>query len=86
MSSPAVTKIDDQWLIENLKCAQRRVVFMGPGMAAIVADAICDAWERLGSVAVNIILDVDPEVCRMGYGEIDATKKLHAKAKAMANR
>ena len=39
-------------------------------MSDPVANAVCRKWNELPIEAINIILDVDPEVCRMGFGTI----------------
>jgi len=72
----AITTVDDEYLCNTIKNVKQRLIFMTPGMSNEVADAICSKWDELGTSAVKIIIDVDPEVCRLGYGTIDAVKKL----------
>jgi len=82
MSAPtAITTVDDAYLCQIIGSVERRLVFMTPGMSDQVAEAICNKWLQLPSEAINIIVDVDPEVCRMGFGTIGALKKLHDQAK-----
>jgi hypothetical protein len=58
---------------------------MTPGVSDEVAKAVCLKWDTLPPEAVNIIVDVDPEVCRMGYGTINGLKKLHEQAKKVGS-
>lgn len=82
MSEPtAITTVDDVYLCQLIQSVKRRLVYMTPGMSDQVAEAVCRKWDELTPAAVNIILDVDPEVCRMGFGTIDAIKKLNEKAR-----
>lgn len=67
----SVTNIDDTKLTTWINGAQRRVVFLSPGVSKQVADALADTWVRLGPDTVTVILDIDPEVCRLGYGTLE---------------
>ena len=73
---PSITYVDDDKLIEAIHNAQHRLVFMAPGVSLDIAAALTDAWERLSTTAVTVILDVDPEVCRLGYGTLEGLKAL----------
>ena len=69
--------ITDDTLIELIEGAKERLVFVAPGVRKKVAEALVRAAKRLnGKGAVNYILDVDAEVCRLGYGELDGLKLL----------
>lgn len=48
--------------------AQRRIVLLSPGIDEAIATELAMAWQRLGPEAVTVILDIDPEVIRLGYG------------------
>jgi len=65
---PSVTNADERNLVQLIELASRRIVYMVPGITERVVDALSDAWRRLRTEAVSVILDVDPEVCRLGYG------------------
>lgn len=73
---PSITNVDDDKIVDLIDAATQRVVLLAPGLADSVADAIVGAWRRLGTQAVTVILDVDPEVCRLGYGTVEALKTL----------
>lgn len=76
MPASAFQAITDDRLVTAIDAARERVVVIAPGVWPPVADALTRAWDRLPGDAVTVILDVDPEVCRMGYGQIDALKTL----------
>jgi hypothetical protein len=79
--SKVITEVDDVYLCKIIKSVKKRLVYMTPGISDQVAEAVCRKWEELPPEAVNIILDVDSEVCRMGFGTIGALKKLHDQAR-----
>lgn len=59
-----------------IACAKHRLVIVAPGMSIKIARALATKWHELGSAAVQVIVDLDPEVCRLGYGEADALELL----------
>ncbi len=79
----ALQAITDELLINAIDRATDRVVLIAPGMWLPVAHSVADAWKRLGSDRVTVILDVDPEICRIGYGELAALKLLQETAAAL---
>lgn len=81
---PSITYVDDNKLIEAIHNAQHRLVFMAPGVSLDIAAALTDAWARLSTTAVTVILDVDPEVCRLGYGTLEGLKALRDAASSMS--
>ncbi|MCX6875810.1 MAG: hypothetical protein NTW21_18675 [Verrucomicrobia bacterium] len=64
---PSIQSITEEHLIDAVNQAQKRIVFVAPGIWPKVALALADAWPRLGGEQVHVILDVDAEVCRFGY-------------------
>lgn len=79
---PALQSITDDLLIDAIHRATQRVVLIGPGVWPPLAKAIALAWQKLGSKNVTVILDVDPEICRMGYGSLEGLEILQAAATA----
>ena len=79
----AIQAITDSMLIEAIEKASNRVVIIAPGVWPLLAQAIGDAWQRLGPEQVTVILDVDPEICRIGYGSLEGLKILQKKATAL---
>lgn len=81
---PSITFVDDSKLIEVIHNARQRLVFMSPGVSQDIAVALTGAWKRLGATAVTVILDVDPEVCRLGYGTLEGLKTLRDAASRLS--
>lgn len=53
-----------------------RLVVLAPAVSTLIGEAIAERWSALGRDAVTVVLDVDPEVYRLGYGNIEALEKL----------
>ncbi len=70
--SHSITRVDDDQLTSIIGTAQKWLVFIGPGISMKVAEAISERWQALGIERVKVILDVDPEVARLGYGTMEA--------------
>lgn len=81
MSNHSVYSVDNEILESTIKLATKRLLYMAPGVTMAVARHLNTAWERLGINNVNIILDVDAEIFRLGYGEIEALTMLETKAR-----
>jgi hypothetical protein len=81
MSGHSLTNANELQLVGLLQKAQRRLVLIAPGVSVTVATALASAWDRLGPMAVQIVLDVDSDVCRMGYGTMAGLKVLQEKAR-----
>ena len=74
--NPSITNLDDVKLVELVRAGRTRIVLVSPGVSVPVAEALAEAWLRLGSAAVSVTLDVDPEVCRLGWGTLEALQRL----------
>jgi hypothetical protein len=74
-SRPSLTNASEERLAGLIDEASRRVVFVAPGLSELLADALSRAWHRLGRNAVSVILDADPEVCRLGYGTLEGLER-----------
>jgi hypothetical protein len=72
----AVVSLPDIELIGQINCARRRLVAIAPGFTEPVAREIAKKWCELGANAVYVILDADPEVCRLGFGDLAALEML----------
>lgn len=77
---PAIQPITDELLITAIRRASERVVLISPGVWPPVAEAVAAAWEKLGRDRVTVILDVDPEICRIGYGSLEGIQILQSAA------
>jgi hypothetical protein len=73
---PSIQTITDQDLIDAIDASRQRIVFVAPGIWPEVAEALSCAWHRMGAERVSVILDIDAEVCRFGYGSIEGLQIL----------
>ncbi len=78
-----VTLVDDAYLEWMFSSARQRLIIIAPGMSASLARVVADRWRILGSHQVMVTLDVDAEVCRLGYGEIEAVTILAEAARTL---
>jgi hypothetical protein len=65
------TSVDDSVLIQTVGQARQRLVFIAPGLRPPVARALAAAMQVLPADSIHLVLDVDAEVCRLGYGDKD---------------
>ena len=73
------TTITNAYLLQRIAQAYETVVYAGPGLFRDVAEAIVAF--RHGAFPgehrhAEVLVDADAEVCRMGYGEIEAIEQL----------
>jgi hypothetical protein len=61
--------LDDQEIIGRLRAAVRRISFVGPGLSKAVSEVLSQKWNDLGAKAVQVIIEADADVCRLGYGD-----------------
>ncbi len=85
MESPrSFTNADDQRLIALIQSARQRLVVAAPGISTPVGKALAQVIDSLLAPSqLVVILDVDPEVCRLGFGTIEG---LEAVQRALAAR
>src|SRR5437773_3065993 len=74
--SCAVAIVGDTQVIEFVRSARERLIFVAPAVNQAVATAICEQSASLGEAAATVILDTDPEVYRLGYGEPESLRLL----------
>lgn len=77
---PTLQSITDELLISAFERATERVVLVAPAIWPPLALSVAAAWRRLGPEKVIVILDVDPEVCRFGYGSLEGLEILQQTA------
>jgi hypothetical protein len=80
MNAESLCNVTEKSLVELISRAKTRLVFVAPGATQAVAEAIENTWRRLGAEQITVVLDVDPEVCRLGYGTLDGLKLLQKSA------
>jgi hypothetical protein len=73
MESPrSFTNADDDRLIALIRAARTRLVFASPGISKPVGEVLAEViGSPLAPAQLAVILDVDPEVCRLGYGTLE---------------
>ena len=76
----SLTVANDELLCRFILSAENRLVVVAPALNTAVANTLCNQWKKLGSERVSVILDVDPEVFCLGFGEFDGLKLLEATA------
>ena len=76
----SITAASDQAMCDLIARAASRLVVLAPAVSTTVASAIREKWRQLGGNGVNVILDLDPEVFRLGYGDFDGLKILESTA------
>ncbi|MFH1737956.1 MAG: hypothetical protein ABIH23_03025 [bacterium] len=70
------TAITSAKISEIIEHAQRRVAYAAPGIHNAISDTLIRLVSSGPRVDVQVILDPDPEVCRIGYGDIQSVEKL----------
>lgn len=66
------------FLAELIQGARKSISFVGPGMTVGLAGAIHATLLQHPTLVTTITVDLDPEVCRLGFGELAAIKILEA--------
>ena len=62
-------EVNDASLIQLIGEAQRRVVFVAPGVHQAVAEALGQRLAEIDRLQVTVVIDPDEDVCRIGYGD-----------------
>ncbi len=68
---------DDDALIQMISSANERLVIVAPGLTTPVAMVLVDRIQSHSLKSVTVILDSDPEVYRVGYGDVNALEMIH---------
>jgi hypothetical protein len=66
----------DEALIQLISSAQNRLVVIAPALTKAVAEAVSRRFDDLGQLGVTVILDSDPEVYRLGFGDQEALESI----------
>jgi hypothetical protein len=69
--------VNDEALIELIRQAERRIVYVAPGLYLPVAKALGARFAELGKLEITLVLDADEDVCRIGFGELAALQEVH---------
>ena len=76
----AIVSLPDIELQCQISCARHWLVAIAPGFTDSVAKTIVQKWRELGRNAVQVVVDSDPEVCRLGFGDLTALNMFHETA------
>jgi hypothetical protein len=80
MTDPARTfaVASDEALVGLIARARNRLVVIAPALTQAVSDALSRRFDDLGRLDVTVILDSDPEVYRLGFGDQAALETIRA--------
>jgi len=70
--------VNDDTIVALVRQAQRRIVYIAPGLFIPVAKALIERFAELGTLEVTLILDANEDVCRIGFGEVAALHEVHS--------
>lgn len=73
--------VNESLLIEKIRAANERIVFISPGIYLPVARALGQRFQEFAGLNITVILDHSDEVCRLGYGEFAGLEYLQEQAK-----
>jgi len=76
------TVVNEDTLAADVKHCRERLVYIAPGITGKIVGAMREAMQRSQPPALTVIIDADPEVCRLGYGTVEGLKALQALAAA----
>ena len=80
MTDPARTfaVASNEALVELISHARSRLVVIAPALTQAVADAVSRRSDDLEQLSVTVILDSDPEVYRLGFGDQSALNAIRS--------
>ncbi len=76
MSEKLYLSLDSKKLAEEISNSKESVCYVAPGILPVVAEALAKVAQSLGTESITVCLDLSEEVFRMGYGTMEAVKKL----------
>lgn len=80
LHNQCITVATDDNICNLIRQAKTRLVVLAPALNCSIAQTLAARWCEIGAANVSVILDVDPEVFRLGYGELSALKVLEQTA------
>jgi hypothetical protein len=70
------TVVNDKTLCEAIEATEQSLVYVAPGVTKPVVDAICANLRSKPHLQVTAIIDLDPEVYRLGFGTEEGLRAL----------
>ncbi len=77
-SGRTFTLASDEALVSLISRARHRLVVIAPALTQAVADALSRRFDDLDQLNVTVVLDSDPEVYRLGFGNYTALETIRA--------
>jgi hypothetical protein len=71
------TTASDAAVVSLIENAKRRLLVIAPALSLAVARALSARFGEVEHLDLRVILDADPEVYRLGYGEREALEVIH---------
>ncbi len=75
--------LPDERIIAHIARARESIRFVGPGLSAGAARVLAERWQDLGPFAVEVVLEADADLCRMGFCDGEALRLLLDTAKLL---
>lgn len=76
MENKTLTSVNYASLCSLIEKAENRVVYAAPGIFENVAQSLCSFAQKHGNKTVRVILETNPDTCRLGFGSYPAIVKL----------
>ncbi len=80
MAPTTFTVVNDETLVASITATTQTLVYVAPGITKPVVDALAERLDSQSHLQCTVILDLDPEVYRLGYGTEDGLLALQALA------
>jgi hypothetical protein len=75
--------LPDEHVVDLLRRAQECIRFVGPGLTVAAAKVLAERWSALGPSAVEVVLDADADLCRLGFCDGESLRLLTDAASRM---
>lgn len=76
MSETLYLSLDAKTIAEIISKAKESICYAAPGIFSEIADALAEVSQRIGTESITVCLDLNEEVYRLGYGDIEALTTL----------
>jgi hypothetical protein len=80
MTLTTFTVVNDETLVDSISATKNTLVYVAPGITKPVVDALAERLDSQNDLQCTLILDLDPEVYRLGYGTEEGLIALQALA------
>ncbi len=75
--------LPDEHVVALLRRAKESIRFVGPGLSIAAATVLAERWADLGASAVEVVLDADADLCRLGFCDGESLRLLSSAALRM---